>query len=252
MTPAPSQKPSFLALPQPDAVAGTGRACGLVPKPRSRINVSLTAACDELWYNWCMQFGYARVSTDDQTLDLQLDALTKAGCDRIFRDTFSGATAERPGLREGLDHLRAGDTLVVWRLDRLGRSLRHLIDTMTTLEQRGIGFRSLTESIDTTTSGGKLIFHIFGALAEFERDLIRERTHAGLVAARSRGRTGGRPKVKAFQDPRRLAAARRLYAEGKTSISTICATFGISKSTFYRYLAGDGTGNPAAPAEAAR
>ena len=195
-----------------------------------------------------MQIGYARVSTDDQTLDLQLDAFRGAGCDQIFRDTLSGAKAERPGLREALDHLRAGDTLVVWRLDRLGRSLRHLIDTMTTLEQRGVGFRSLTEAIDTTTSGGKLIFHIFGAWAEFERDLIRERTQAGLVAARSRGRTGGRPKVKAFQDPRKLAAARRLDGEGKTSVATICATFGISKSTVYRYVARDGTGEPAAAA----
>ena len=184
-----------------------------------------------------MQIGYARVSTDDQTLDLQLDALTKAGCDRVFRDTFSGAAAERPGLRDALDHLRPGDTFVVWRLDRLGRSLRHLIETITGLHGQGIGFRSLTESIDTTTSSGKLVFHIFGALAEFERDLIRERTQAGLIAARARGRTGGRPKVKAFQDPRKLAAARRLYAEGKTSISTICSTFGISKSTFYRYVA---------------
>lgn len=198
-----------------------------------------------------MQIGYARVSTDDQTLDLQLDALRKAGGARIFRDTLSGAKAERPGLRDALDYLRVGDTLVVWRLDRLGRSLRHLIGTMISLEQHGVDFRSLTESIDTT-SGGKFIFHIFGALAEFERDLIRERTHAGLVAARVRGRTGGRPKVTAFQDPRKLAAARRLYAEGKTSISTICATFGISKSTFYRYVAGDGTGQPAASAEAAR
>jgi DNA invertase Pin-like site-specific DNA recombinase len=198
-----------------------------------------------------MQIGYARVSTDDQTLNLQLDALTTAGCDRIFRDTFSGAKADRPGLSQALDHLRPGDTLVVWRLDRLGRSLRHLIETITALEQRGIGFRSLTESIDTTTPGGKLIFHIFGALAEFERDLIRERTNAGLVAARARGRTGGRPKVKAFQYSRKLAAARRLFAEGQTSIATICATFGISKSTFYRYVAGDGTGKPATPAAAA-
>ena len=121
---------------------------------------------------------------------------------------------------------------------------------MTALEQRGIGFRSLTASIDTTTSGGKLIFHIFGALAEFERDLIRERTTAGLVAARARGRTGGRPKVKAFQDPRKLAAAWRLYAAGKTAIATICATCGISKRTFYRYVAGDGPGTPVTPAGA--
>lgn len=197
-----------------------------------------------------MHIGYARVSTDDQTLDLQLDALTQAGCARIFRDTLSGAKAERPGLRDALDRLRTGDTLVVWRLDRLGRSLCHLIDMMTTLEQCGVDFRSLTEAIDTATSGGKLIFHISGALAEFERDLIRERTHAGLVAARARGRTGGRPKVKAFQNPRKLAAARRLYVEGTTSIATICATFGISKTTFYRYVArdGNGTGTPAAPA----
>jgi DNA invertase Pin-like site-specific DNA recombinase len=184
-----------------------------------------------------MQIGYARVSTDDQTLDSQLDALAKAGCDRIFRDTLSGAMADRPGLCDALDHLRPGDTLVVWRLDRLGRSLRHLIETITGLHERGTGFRSLTEAIDTTTSSGKLVFHIFGALAEFERDLIRERTSAGLVAARARGRTGGRPKVRAFQDPRKLAAARRLYAEGKTAIGTICSTFGISKSTFYRYVA---------------
>src|SRR6266508_2032977 len=141
-----------------------------------------------------MQIGYARVSTGEQTLDLQRDALTAAGCDRICTDTASGARAERPGLTEALDHLRAGDTLVVWRLDRLGRSLRHLIETITALEQRGIGFKSLTESIDTTSSGGKLIFHIFGALAEFERELIRERTRAGLAAARARGRLGGRPK----------------------------------------------------------
>src|SRR5919201_955449 len=142
-----------------------------------------------------MNIGYARVSTQDQTLDLQKDALTKAGCERLFSDTASGASTERKGLEQALGQLREGDTLVVWRLDRLGRSLPHLIETVTALEQRGIGFRSLTESIDTTTSGGKLIFHIFGALAEFERNLIRERTLAGLAAARARGRSGGRPKV---------------------------------------------------------
>src|SRR5215213_4756422 len=163
-----------------------------------------------------MQIGYARVSTDDQTLDLQLDALTKAGCARIFRDTVSGATAERRGLREALDHLRAGDTLVVWRLDRLGRSLRHLIDTMTTLEQRGVGFRSLTEAIDTTTSGGKLIFHIFGALAEFERDLIRERTHAGLTAARARGRLFGRPRA---LSPGKIEQLRTLAKDERNTVT---------------------------------
>src|SRR5215210_753957 len=186
-----------------------------------------------------MLIGYARVSTNEQNLDLQRDALQKAGCEQIYDDHVSGTKARRPGLEQALSHLRPGDTLVVWRLDRLGRSLRHLIDTVTDLQDKGVGFRSLTESIDTTTSSGKLVFHIFGALAEFERDLIRERTSAGLLAARARGRTGGRPKVPAFRDPRKLAAARRLYAEGKTSIGTICSTFGISKSTFYRYVAQD-------------
>jgi DNA invertase Pin-like site-specific DNA recombinase len=141
-----------------------------------------------------MLIGYARVSTSEQTLDLQKDALQKAGCDRIFTDTASGAKSERAGLEEAINYVRAGDTLVVWRLDRLGRSLNHLIETITGLNNRGIGFKSITESIDTTTSGGKLIFHIFGALAEFERDIIRERTQAGLTAARARGRKGGRPK----------------------------------------------------------
>ena len=140
-----------------------------------------------------MDVGYARVSTGEQTLALQLDALAKAGCGRVFEETASGAKADRVVLAELLGYLRAGDTLVVWRLDRLGRSLGHLIATVAELADRGIGFRSLTEQIDTTTSGGKLVFHVFGALAEFERDLLRERTHAGLAAAR--GRTGGRPKA---------------------------------------------------------
>jgi DNA invertase Pin-like site-specific DNA recombinase len=135
-----------------------------------------------------MLIGYARVSTQDQTLHLQQDALQKAGCNRIFTDTASGVKAERKGLEQAFTYVRKGDTLVVWRLDRLGRSLPHLITTITDLEERGIGFKSLTENIDTTTSGGKLIFHIFGALAEFERNLIRERTQAGLTAARARGK----------------------------------------------------------------
>jgi DNA invertase Pin-like site-specific DNA recombinase len=141
-----------------------------------------------------MLIGYARVSTTEQTLNLQQDALTKAGCNKIFTDTASGAKTERIGLDEALNYVRKGDTLVVWRLDRLGRSLPHLITTMTDLENRGIGFKSLTENVDTTTSGGKLIFHIFGALAEFERNLIRERTQAGLTAARARGKKGAGPK----------------------------------------------------------
>jgi DNA invertase Pin-like site-specific DNA recombinase len=139
-----------------------------------------------------MLIGYAWVSTTDQTLALQQDALTKAGCERIFTDTASGALAERKGLEEALSHLRTGDTLVVWKLDRLGRSLKDLIARITQLQNQDIGFKSLTEQIDTTTSGGKLIFHIFGALAEFERDIIKERTKAGLIAARARGKKGGR------------------------------------------------------------
>ena len=141
-----------------------------------------------------MLIGYARVSTLEQDVSLQTDALQKAGCERIFQDKISGAKSDRPGLQEALNYARKGDSIVVWRLDRLGRSLKHLIETVGELEEQGIGFRSLQESIDTTTSGGRLIFHIFGALAEFERNLIRERTIAGLEAARARGRLGGRPK----------------------------------------------------------
>lgn len=183
-----------------------------------------------------MLIGYARVSTDEQMQTLQLDALTAAGCERIFRDTSSGATAERPGLAEALAFLRSGDTLVVWRLDRLGRSLRNLIDLLSTLAERGVGFRSLTESIDTTTPGGKLVFHFFGALAEFERDLIRARTAAGLAAARARGRRGGRPRAAVFRDPEKLALARRLYDGRQTPITAICQMLGVSRSTLYRYL----------------
>ena len=139
--------------------------------------------------------GYARVSTAEQDTDLQTDALRKAGCERIFEDTVSGVKADRHGLAAALAYLRDGDVLAVWRLDRLGRSLPHLIETISALEARGVGFRSLTESIDTTTSGGRLIFHVFGALGQFERDLIRERTKAGLAAAAARGRKGGRKPV---------------------------------------------------------
>jgi DNA invertase Pin-like site-specific DNA recombinase len=180
-----------------------------------------------------MLIGYARVSTYEQTLNLQKDALENAGCTKIFTDTASGAKTERKGLEEALTYVRKGDTLVVWRLDRLGRSLPHLITTMTDLEEGGIGFKSLTENIDTTTSGGKLIFHIFGALAEFERNLIRERTQAGLTAARSRGKTGGRPK--ALTD-RQISIAQSLYADRRTSIPEICRTLKISKATFYRHV----------------
>jgi DNA invertase Pin-like site-specific DNA recombinase len=179
-----------------------------------------------------MQIGYARVSTQEQTLNLQRDALEKVGCNKIFTDTASGAKAERKGLDEALDYVRSGDTLVVWRLDRLGRSLPHLIATMTALEGQGIGFKSLTEHIDTTTSGGKLIFHIFGALAEFERNLIRERTTAGLTAARARGRKGGRPKA---LTGRKLTIAQDLY-DRRHPIQEILQTLKVSRATLYRSI----------------
>jgi DNA invertase Pin-like site-specific DNA recombinase len=181
-----------------------------------------------------MLIGYARVSTLDQTLVLQQDALTAAGCEHIYTDTVSGSVTNRPGLTQALSHLRAGDTLVVWRLDRLGRSLSHLIETVRELHGQGIGFRSLQEQIDTTTSGGKLVFHVFGALAEFERDLIRERTHAGLAAARARGRMFGRPKA---LSPRKVAQLQTLAKDERTTVGEICHTLGISRATYYRYIA---------------
>ncbi len=186
-----------------------------------------------------MLVGYARVSTQEQTLDLQKDALEKIGCTKIFSDVISGAKAERKGLQEALEYVREGDTLVVWRLDRLGRSLKHLIETITALQKRNIGFKSLTENIDTTTSGGKLIFHIFGALAEFERDIIRERTQAGLQAARARGRNGGRPKS---LTGKRVAMAQELYQNKQNSIADICKTLNISRATLYRYVQPQGRG----------
>lgn len=184
-----------------------------------------------------MLVGYARVSTQEQTLALQQDALKTIGCEHIFTDTASGAITDRPGIDEALRFVRTGDTLVVWRLDRLGRSLKHLIEIISQLQERGIGFKSIQESIDTTTSGGKLIFHVFGALAEFERDLIRERTQAGLAAARARGRRGGRPRVAALNDEKKVAMARALYNDKRNTIADICATLRVSRATLYRYLA---------------
>jgi len=180
-----------------------------------------------------MLIGYARVSTQEQNLTLQQDALKQAGCEKLFTDTMSGAVAERKGLEEALAFARKGDTLVVWRLDRLGRSLKHLIETVTVLAERGVGFKSLQESIDTTTSGGKLIFHVFGALAEFERDLIRQRTQAGLAAARARGRKGGRPRGLNEKQVKLLQA---MYDDKTNSIGDILRTLRISKSTLYRYV----------------
>lgn len=179
-----------------------------------------------------MKIGYARISTQDQSLDLQNDELSAAGCEKIFHDIASGAKAERNGLKEAIKFARAGDMLVVWKLDRLGRSLKHLIETVNSLQEAGIGFASLKESIDTTTSGGKLIFHLFGALAEFEREIIRERTQAGLKAARARGKNGGRPPK---MTKKKIAEAQKMMSNPDISIDTICKAFDISKTTLYRY-----------------
>jgi DNA invertase Pin-like site-specific DNA recombinase len=177
--------------------------------------------------------GYARVSTNEQNLELQLDALKEAGCRRVFEETASGGSKARPQLHEALNFLRPGDTLVVWKLDRLARSLQHLIETMEELHKRGCGFRSLTEAIDTTTAGGRLIFHIFGALAEFERGIIRERTLAGLEAARARGRKGGRPRLMNEQS---LIVAQALLRDGLLTVSEIAKQVGVSQATLYKYL----------------
>src|SRR2546427_4564800 len=176
---------------------------------------------------------YARISTAEQHLDLLRDALERAGCERIFSDTASGALDERPQLAKVIGALRSGDTLVVWRLDRLGRSLRHLIDTVTDLRDRGVGFRSLQESIDTSTSAGKLVFHVFGALAEFERELVRERTRTGLAAARARGRFGGRPRA---MTPDKVRLARQLYDSREHTVEAIARTIGVSRASIYRHL----------------
>jgi len=181
--------------------------------------------------------GYARVSTDDQDVSLQLEALQQHGCKRelIFIDTASGARTQRPGLEACLDHLREGDVLIVWRLDRLGRSMPHLVNLVMALHERGIGFRSICEGIiDTTTASGELVFNIFSALAQFERRLIQERTRAGLSAARARGRMGGRKPI----DPNepRVQMAKAMHKDKSVSIADICTTLNISRATFYRYL----------------
>ena len=177
--------------------------------------------------------GYARISRINQNADLQRDALEAAGCSRVFVDQASGKLDQRRELIKALEYLRSGDTLVVWRLDRLGRSLRHLIETVNHLEECGVGFRSLQENIDSTTPGGKLIFHVFGALAEFERDLISERTLAGLEAARARGRRGGRPTV---MTPEKLEVARKMYEARQHTVAAIGDVVGVSRATLYRHL----------------
>ena len=174
--------------------------------------------------------GYSRVSTSEQRTDLQTDALKAAGCIRIFEDEMSGAKASRPGLDQALNYLREGDVLAVYKLDRLGRSLQHLLEIVNDLQERGIGFMSLTENIDTTTNGGKLIFSIFGAIAEFERSLIRQRVSAGLEAARKRGRIGGRPTVVSDSKKQAIAA---MTAQGVPT-SEICKSLGISRATYFR------------------
>ncbi len=178
-----------------------------------------------------MVIGYARVSTATQSDDLQRDALMKAGCERIFSDELSGGRTDRPGLEAALATLRSGDTLIVWRLDRLGRSLRHLVQLAEELKLRDIELRSLTEGIDTSTSAGQLTFHIFSALAEFERALIRERVQAGLEAAASRGRRGGRPSV---VSPATMRAIKSMSAAGLTA-KEICSQLKISRATLYRH-----------------
>ena len=182
-----------------------------------------------------MLVGYARVSTLDQKPTLQIDALKAAGCTRIFTEKASGAQRERPELSAALDYIRQGDTLVVWKLDRLARSMRQLIETVEDLQSRGIELCSLTESIDTATPGGRLVFHIFGALAEFERAVIRERTSAGLQAARERGKKGGRPSV---LGPKDLAAAKALLADPAIRVEDVAARLKVSPATLYRYLPG--------------
>lgn len=180
-----------------------------------------------------MLVGYARVSTAEQSLALQQDALMTAGCDRVYTGVASGADPNRDGLAEAFDYVRGGDTLVVWRLDRLGRSLKQLIERVTALESRGVGFRSLTEAMDTTTSGGRLIFHVFGALAEFERAVIRERTLAGLAAARARGRMGGRPPALTAAQ---VEMARALLADRTRPIREVYTALHVSRSTLYRHV----------------
>lgn len=183
-----------------------------------------------------MKIGYARVSTKDQNLDLQLDALKKEGCKKIYQDTMSGAKADRPALQEMMKNLREEDIIIVWKLDRLGRSLKNLIDLVNQIIEKKAGFKSLHDPIDTTTSHGRLTFNLFASLAEFERDLIKERTMAGLSAARARGRLGGKPKGLSQKAQATACAAETLYKEGKLSVHQILEQLNISKATLYNYL----------------
>ncbi len=181
--------------------------------------------------------GYVRVSKREQNPELQRRELRAAGCERIFEERVSSREEKRPQLEAAFDYCRAGDVLVVWRLDRLGRSIKELIGLVNGLEDRGVGFRSLRESLDTTSPGGRLVFHVFASIAEFERDVIRERTMAGLEAARARGRKGGRKPV---MDEKKLALASRLMGDSRVPIADVCDAVGVSSSTLYRYLTPDG------------
>lgn len=183
-----------------------------------------------------MKIGYARVSTREQNLDLQIDALKKAGCKKIYQEVVSGANAARPNLQKALDDLRPDDVLVIWKLDRLGRSLKHLVETVHHLMDVGAGLQSLNDPVDTTTAHGRLTFNLFASLAEFEKDLIKQRTQAGLDAARARGRIGGRPKGLPTQSHATACAAETLYKEGKLSVMQIAKQLNISKTTLYTYL----------------
>jgi DNA invertase Pin-like site-specific DNA recombinase len=183
-----------------------------------------------------MKFGYARVSTLDQNADLQVDQLQQAGCEQILRETASGAKAARPVLDSLLNKIRPGDVIVVWKLDRLGRSLRHLIELVNQLMDKEVGLKSLQDPVDTTSAQGRLVFNIFASLAEFERDLIIERTQAGLAAARARGRLGGRPKGLTEAAEKKAIAAEALYTKGELSVNEVADNLGISKATLYRYL----------------
>jgi DNA invertase Pin-like site-specific DNA recombinase len=183
-----------------------------------------------------MNIGYARVSTQDQNLDLQLDALKKQGCEKIYQEQISASIEERPVLKEMISNLRQGDTVIVWKLDRLARSLKHLLSLVTDFQNASIGFVSLQDQINTTTAQGRLIFNIFASLSEFEREIIKERTIAGLVAARNRGRVGGRKKGLSKEAKVKATAVKHLYVDEKKSINDICNAVGISRGTVYHYL----------------
>lgn len=180
-----------------------------------------------------MKIGYARVSTEEQNLDLQIDTLKESGCEKIYTDKASGRKEQRPGLNDMLTYVRPGDVIVTWKLDRLGRSTKGLIELITDLQNKGVEFKSLKENIDTTTAGGKLIFHVFAALAEFEADIIRERTHAGLAAARARGRKGGRPRVLSESQMKQMIV---MSKDKNISVIEICETFKIKRSPYYKYI----------------